>query len=140
MKKLLCMLLSVLFIFTVMAPGLCLAAEEEAFEPPVDIDEYSLTSSIAASLSISGGTAQVAGRVGAQYASASCSIKVTLQKKNSNGTWSAVKSWSKSGGSSVSTGGSVSVSSGSYRTCVTATITRGSDSEHPFVYSGTKTC
>ncbi len=140
MKKLLCMLMSVLFIVTMMAPCLCLAAEEESHESPVIPTRYTLTSSITASLSISGGKAQVSGRVGAKYSGASCSIKVTLQKKASNGAWYSVKSWTKTGTSSVSTGGSVSVSSGSYRTCVTATITYNGESEHPFKYSATKTC
>lgn len=139
MKKFLCMLLSVLFITAVMAPMLYMAVGEESSDSPEDQMRYTLTSSITASLSISGGTAQVAGRVGAKYSGAYCSIKVTLQKKNSNGTWSAVKSWTKSGTSSTSAGGSVSVSSGSYRTCVTATVTYNGNSEYPFKYSGTKT-
>lgn len=140
MKKLLCTFLTVLFIVTLMAPGLCLAAEQDPFEPPIDIDEYKLTSSISASLSISGGVAKVAGRVGAKYSDAECSVKVSLQKKNSNGSWSSVKSWTASGTSAISAGGSFSVSSGSYRTCVTATVTRNNKSEYPVKYSGTKTC
>lgn len=140
MKKILCALLSILFIATVMAPGICLATEEESFKPSIPIDRYTLTSGISASLSISGGTAKAAGRVGAKYSDAHCSIKVTLQKKNSNGSWSAVKSWSASGISSISTGGSVSVSSGSYRTCVTATVTRNGETEYTYKYSATKTC
>lgn len=140
MKKLLCSLMTFLLLFVMVCPRFCIAAEQEPFEPPIDIDEYTLTSSIAASLSISGGTAQVAGRVGAKYASASCSVTVKLQKKNSNGSWSTIKTWSKSGGSSVSTGGSVSVSSGTYRTCVLGTVNYNGDSEYPVKYSGTKTC
>ena len=140
MKKLLCTFLSMLFIVTLMAPSVCLAVEEEPFEPPIDIDEYTLTTSISASLTISGGVANVAGRVGAKYSDAHCSIRVSLQKKNSNGSWSSVKTWTASGTSSISTGGTYSVSSGSYRTCVTATITRNGSYEYPFKYSATKTC
>lgn len=140
MKKLFCMLLSALFIIAIMAPGLCLAIGEETHESPENPTRYSLTTSIAASLSISGGKAHVAGRVGAKYASAHCSITVTLQKKASNGAWYGVKSWSNSGTLSTSAGGDVNVSSGSYRTCVTATVTYNGQSEHPYKYSATKTC
>lgn len=139
MKKLICALLSVLFITSMMLPGLYLAIGEASYESPANPTRYSLTSSITASLSISGGTAHVAGRVSSEYASANCSIKVQLQKKI-NGTWYGVKSWTNSGTWSTSAGGDVSVSSGSYRTCVTATITYNGDSEHPYAYSGTKTC
>lgn len=138
MKKLLSILLSVLFIVAVMAPGLCLAVGEESSETPETQMRYSLTSIITASLSINGGTAHVAGNVSAKYASAHCSIKVQLQKKI-NGTWYGIKSWTSSGTLSASAGGDVSVSSGSYRTCVTATVTYNGQSEHPYKYSGTKT-
>ena len=139
MKKLLCTLLSVLFIVTLMTSGLCVAIGETSSVSPENPMRYSLTSSITASLSISGGTAHVAGNVTAKYASAHCSIKVQLQKKDSNGVWHGVKSWTSSGTLSTSAGGDVSVSSGSYRTCVTATVTYNGSSEHPYVYSGTKT-
>ena len=140
MKKLLCTLLSVLFIVTVMAPGLCLAIGESSDDAPENPMRYSLTSSITASLSISGGTAHVAGNISSMYTNAHCSIKVQLQKKDSNGVWRGVKSWTNSGTWSTSAGGNVSVSSGSYRTCVTATVTYNGQSEHPYKYSGTKTC
>ena len=140
MKKLLCTLLSVLFIVAVMAPGFCLAIGESSDDARENPMRYSLTSSITASLSISGGKAHVAGGVGAKYASAHCSIKVQLQKKDSNGVWRGVKSWTSSGTLSASAGGDYSVSSGSYRTCVTATVTYNDQSEHPYKYSGTRTC
>lgn len=139
MKKLLSILLSVLFVVAVMAPGFCLAVGEESSEKPENPMRYTLTSSISAGLSISGGTAHVTGNVTARYASAHCSIKVKLQKKDSNGVWRSVKSWSNSGTLCVSAGGDVSVSSGSYRTCVTATVTYNDQSEYPVKYSGTKT-
>lgn len=140
MKKMLCTLLTVLFISVVMAPGLCLAIGEASYESPESPHRYNLTSTISAALSISGGTAHVAGNISAKYVGAQCSIKVKLQKKDSNGAWYTVKSWSNSGTLCVSAGGDVSVSSGSYRTCVTATVTYNGDSEHPYKYSGTKTC
>lgn len=140
MKKLLCILLSTLFIITAVSPGICLAAGEDTFEPSIPINRYTLTSSITASLSISAGTAKATGIVGAMYSGASCTIKVTLQRRDSNGVWRGIKSWTKSGTSSVSAGGNYSVSSGSYRTCVTATVTYNGQSEHPYKYSGTKTC
>lgn len=140
MKKLLSILLSILFIASVMAPGLCIAIGEASYESPEPPNRYSLTSTISAALSISGGTAHVAGNVSAKYASAHCSIKVQLQKKDSNGVWHGVKSWTSSGTLSASAGGNVSVSSGSYRTCVTATVTYNGQSEYPYKYSATKTC
>lgn len=140
MKKLLSILLSVLFVVAVMAPGFCLAVGEESSETPENPMRYTLTSSISAGLSISGGTAHVTGNVSAKYTSAHCSIKVRLQKKDSNGNWHSVKSWSNSGTWGTSAGGDVSVTSGSYRTCVTATVTYNGQSEYPVKYSGTKTC
>lgn len=140
MKKLLSILLSVLFVVAVMAPGFCLAVGEESSETPENPMRYSLTSSISAGLSISGGTAHVTGNVSAMYASAHCSIKVRLQKKDNNGVWRGVKTWTSSGTLSASAGGDVSVTSGSYRTCVTATVTYNGQSEYPVKYSGTKTC
>ena len=140
MKKLLSILLSVLFIIAVMSLGLCLAVGEESSDSSENPMRYSLTSSISAGLSISGGTAHVTGNVSAKYTSAHCSIKVQLQKKDSNGVWRGVKSWTNSGTWSTSAGGDVSVTSGSYRTCVTATVTYNGQSEYPVKYSGTKTC
>ena len=140
MKKLLSVLLSVLFVTVALTPSFCLAVTEDPFVSPIDIEEYSLTTTIAASLSISSGIARVAGSVGCQYASGYCSITVKLQKKASNGTWHTVKTWTNSGTLATSAGGNYSVSSGSYRTCVTATVTYNGSSEHPFVYSATKTC
>lgn len=140
MKKLISILLSVLFVVTVMAPGFYLAVGEESSETPENPMRYTLTSSISAGLSISGGTAHVTGNVSAKYTSAYCSIKVQLQKKDSNGVWHSVKSWSNSGTWGVSAGGDISVTSGSYRTCVTATVTYNGQSEYPVKYSATKTC
>lgn len=140
MKKLLSILLSVLFVATLMASNLCVAIGEESADTPDSPMRYSLTTSITASLSISGGTAHAAGNVSAKYASAHCSIKVKLQKKDSNGVWHTVKTWSNSGTLGVSAGGDASVSSGAYRTCVTATVTYNGNSEHPYKYSGTRTC
>lgn len=139
MKKLLCTFLTIVFVLVVMVPSLCFAIEEEPFEPPINIDDYELTSSIIASLSISGGSATVAGRVGSKFSGASCSVTVKLQKKSGN-SWINVKTWTSSGTSSASAGGTYSVSSGSYRTYVSAVITFNGDSEHPYKYSGTKTC
>ena len=139
MKKLLSILLSVLFITVVMAPGLCMAIGEGFSESAENPMRYTLTSSISAGLSISGGSAHVTGSVSSMYTNASCSIKVQLQKKI-NGTWYGVKSWTNSGTWSTSAGGDIAVSSGSYRTCVTATITYNGQSEHPYKYSATKTC
>lgn len=140
MKKLLSILMSVLFTVFVMSSGLCLALGEEYSESLETPMRFTLTSSITASLSISGGTAHVAGRVGAKYASAHCSVKVQLQKKDSNGAWHTVKTWTNSGTLSTSAGGDVSVTSGSYRTCVLGTVTYNGQSEYPVKYSATKTC
>lgn len=139
MKKLLCTLLSILFVVTLLTPGFCFGIADGSSESPENPMRYTLTASITAGLSISGGKAHVTGLVSAKYASAHCSIKVQLQKKGSNGVWHGVKSWTNSGTLATSAGGDVNVSSGSYRTCVTATVTYNGSSEHPYVYSGTKT-
>lgn len=139
MKKLLSILLSTLFIVALLAPGLCMAIGEESIESPENPTRYSLTSSISAALSISGGTAHAAGNVSAKYASAHCSITVKLQKKGSNGAWNNVKTWTGSGTLSASAGGDVSVSSGSYRTCVIGSVTYNGSTEYTYKYSATKT-
>ena len=140
MKKLFCILLSVLFIAAVMAPGFCLAVGDESSKSPENPMRYSLTSSISAGLSISGGKAHATGNISAMYTTAHCSITVKLQKKDSSGAWHTIKTWSNSGTWSSSAGGDYSVSFGSYRTCVTATVTYNGDSEHPYKYTATKTC
>ena len=43
MKKLLCVLLSVLFITAVMVPNLCLAVAEDYYEPQLNIKRYGFT-------------------------------------------------------------------------------------------------
>ena len=138
MKKLLCAFMSVLLIVTLLMPSLCFAAEEEPFEPHIDIDEYSLTNTITATLGISGGKATVGGRVSAQSTSTHCQMTVQLQKKV-NGVWTLAHSWVTSGKTSVSLKKTISVDKGSYRTCVIATLTNGSSTEHPVKYSGTVT-
>ena len=42
MKKLLCSLMTFLLLFVMVCPRFCIAAEQEPFEPPIDIDEYTL--------------------------------------------------------------------------------------------------
>lgn len=138
MKKLLSILMSVLFIAVVIGPGLCLAIGEEADIQSENPMRYSLTSSITASLSISGGTAHVAGKVSAKYASAQCTVKVQLQKKI-NGTWYSWKTWNGSGTQNATAGGDVTVTPGSYRTCVLGTVNYNGSTEYPVKYSATKT-
>ena len=140
MKKLFSILLSTLFIVATIFPGLCLAIAETSYESPENPTRYTLTSSISAALSISGGTARASGNISAKYSSAYCTIKVQLQKKGSDGAWHAVKTWTNSGTWSTSAGGNVSVSSGSYRTCVLATVTYNGSTEYTNKYSATKTC
>ena len=140
MKKLLYTLFSILFIVILLVPSFSLAIADDSSESSENPMRYTLTASITAGLSISGGKAHVTGLVSAKYASARCSIKVQLQKKDSNGVWHGVKSWTNSGTQATSAGGYVNVSSGSYRTCVTATVTYNGQSEYPYKYSGTKTC
>ena len=138
MKKLLSMLLAALLFVIMMAPGFCLAAEDDSFDSPGEPTRYDLTSSISASISASGHTIKAAGRVSAQYASASCTVRVKLQKKV-NGSWTTVKTWTGSGTLSASAGGSYTATSGSYRTCVNATVTYNGQTEYTHKYSGTKT-
>lgn len=138
MKKLLCMFLTALFFVTMLAPGFCLATEGDTFDTPFEPTRYDLTSSISASISVSGNTIKATGRVGAKYASASCTVRVQLQKKV-NGTWTTVKTWNGSGTRTASAGGTYTATSGSYRTCVNATVTYNGQTEYSNKYSGTKT-
>lgn len=131
--------LSVLLFLTIIIFATSLATEVEPFEPPIDLDEYSLTSSITASLGISGGVASCSGEVSAINYGSSCSITARLQKKQTNGTWKTIKTWSSSGTNHAYAGGTYTVSSGSYRVKATATITYNGESETVTKYTGIKT-
>ena len=95
MKKNLIKVLAVaLVVMTVFATCACAFASgaEEREEPT----RYSVINSASLSFTISGVTAYGAATLTTQK-SASMQIVMTLQKQNSNGTWSNVKTWSKTG-------------------------------------------
>ena len=131
--------LGILFFVVTTTLTASFAIETEPFEPPIDIDDYSLTSSITASLSINGGIATCLGDVSAIHAGSSCSVSARLQKQQTNGTWKTIKTWSSSGTNHASAGGTHTVSSGSYRVKATATITYNGESETVTKYTGVKT-
>lgn len=131
--------LSVLSLVLIALFTSSLAVETEPFEPPIDIEDYSLTSSITASLSISGGVATCAGQVSAINYGSSCSVTARLQQKQANGTWKTIKTWSSSGTNHASAGGTYTVSHGSYKVKATATTTYNGDSETVTKYTAIKT-
>lgn len=130
---------TVILLLVISFISISVATETEPFEPPVDIDEYSLTSIIAASLNISSGVATCGGQVSAINYGSSCSVTARLQQKQANGTWKTIKTWSSSGTNHASTGGTYTVSHGSYRVKATATTTYNGDSETVSKYTGIKT-
>lgn len=60
--------------------------------------QYSEIHSISCSLIVSGNSGKCSGKISPFSANNKASLSITLQKKNPNGTWSYVKSWSASGG------------------------------------------
>jgi len=102
---------------------------------------YSYTSSIAASLSISGGVAKAAGKITPED-SRHTSITVRLQRESSSGTWVTISTWtgSNAGGKSEA-GGTKSLTSGyDYRVYVTGKVynSAGTVIETIDKYSATK--
>lgn len=137
MKRTLTLIVALFTVISILT--MSLAIETEPFEPPIDIDEYTLTNIISASLGISGGIATCSGQTSAIYFGSSCSVSARLQKQQTNGTWKTIKTWSSSGTNHASAGGTHTVSSGSYRVKATATITYNGESETATKYTGVKT-
>ena len=96
-KNILKVLSLVLVVMTVFLTCACAFATDT--DTPVDEIEptrYTNIGSAVLSFKISGTTAKGAAGLTPQR-STSLQIVLTLQKQNSNGTWSNVKTWSKSG-------------------------------------------
>lgn len=95
-------------------------------DSPIDIQPFWVsTDSISLTLSYSGGNANWAGKIQGKIGTTKITATFTLEKKNANGTYTALKSWTASSNNDLlTTSGSYGVSSGStYRISVTATVT-----------------
>lgn len=90
--KALALALVIMTVFTTCACAFAAGDDERNDEPT----RYSVINTASLSFTISGVTAK-AGATLTTKKNASMQIVMTLQKKNSNGTWSNVKTWSKSG-------------------------------------------
>lgn len=86
---------------------------------------WSSTESITLTLSYSGGNANWTGGIQGKVGTTKITATFTLAKKNSNGTYTTLKTWTESSNSDILfTSGSYAVSSGStYRISVTTTVT-----------------
>lgn len=84
---------------------------------------YAYTSSIAATLNISGGSAQAAGKIMPEDGQRTAII-VRLQRENSNGSWITLAIWTGSNASGKSeAGGTKAIASGyNYRVYVTGKV------------------
>lgn len=89
------------------------------------------TFSASASLQISSGTASCSGSVIGFSGTTRITATFTLERKNTNGTFSAVKTWSglSSNSATLTFSGTHTVSSGTYRLKGTAVVTRNGTSE-----------
>lgn len=98
MKKSILKVLSLaLVVMTVFLTCACaFATNVDEVEPDPEPTRFSVINTATLSFTISGVTASGGASLTAQR-STSLQIVMTLQKKNSNGTWSNVKTWSKSG-------------------------------------------
>lgn len=128
-------LLVILGMCCMLAIGMPVEAREETdiiYDEGITV-QYVNISNVIPSFSISGGNAKCSGTIVATYGK-SCSVTTTLQRK-SGSSWLNVRSWSSSGITTCSTGGTSSVSEGvSYRVKVTGTC----GSESSTQYSATK--
>jgi hypothetical protein len=139
-KRFLSAVLGVLLLLTVSAPG-ALAAGKTSAAPASEMSvKYTYINQASTSLSISaGGTATIYGFVQKTPAGKSIYLSSTLQR-NTNGTWSNVKSWSASStSSSASILETYQVSSGTYRVETYYYVSGDGGYESGTVYSKTVT-
>lgn len=127
--KALAVALVIMTVFTTCACAFA-AGDDERVEEPT---RYSIINTATLSFSISGITANAGATLTAKK-NTSLQIVMTLQKKNSNGTWSNVKTWSKSGsGNHLSLSGSKTINIlNTYR--VKGTYTAGGESTTIYRY------
>lgn len=139
-KRFLSAALSVLLLMTVSAPGALAMGETSAATESEMSVMYTYINQAGTSLSISSsGTATVYGYVQKTPAGKNIYLTSTLQRY-SNGSWSNVKSWSKSStSSSVSILETYQVSSGTYRVETYYHVSGAGGSESGTVYSNTVT-
>jgi len=139
-KSFLSAALGALLLLTVSAPIMLAAGEANAASGSIVSIQYVYINQASTSLSISaGGTATVYGFVQKTPAGKSIYLSSTLQR-NSNGTWSNVKSWSASStSSSASILETFQVSSGTYRVETYYYVSGDGGYESGTVYSKTVT-
>ena len=139
-KRFLSAALGVLLLLTVSTPGALAMGETSAAPESVVSIQYVYINQASTSLSISaGGTATVYGFVQKTPAGKSIYLSSTLQR-NSNGTWSNVKSWSASStSSSASILETYQVSKGTYRVETYYYVSGDGGYESGTVYSKTVT-
>ena len=115
-------------------------AVEDINEMLIISPQYIYINSASSSLSISGGTATIKGNVQKTPTGKDINLTCTLQKK-SNGSWSDVKSWSKSTSTSPSVyiSEKYTVSKGEYRVAAYYSVSGANGTESGTVYSKTVT-
>lgn len=121
MKKVVFLTLTLVLLLGI---GVFLTAYAENDENTI-MPRYSYTSSISASLSFSGNTANCSGIVTPSQGH-NVSVTVTLYRQNGS-SWVYVASWSGSatGGASAGAGGSANVSSGTYKVVTKGNVGNG---------------
>lgn len=132
MKKILSLIIimSILISFSAQSPALAYEIPEGEISPM-----YIHMMNLSASLKISGlGAATCGADMTQSLKTGSCELIMTLQKLNSDDTWSYVYSWTKTGGMSCIDSQSRAVSKGTYRLFVTGIVY---DSDGDFVEAGT---
>jgi hypothetical protein len=139
-KRFLSAALGALLLLTVLAPGALAMGETSAATESEMSVKYTYINQASTSLSISSsGTATVYGFVQKTPAGKSIYLSSTLQR-NSNGTWSNIKSWSASStSSSASILETYQVSSGTYRVEMYYYVSGDGGYESGTVYSKTVT-
>lgn len=124
MKKRLPLIVAVLLLTTIVI-GMALAEEITNQVTP----RYSYTSSVTAGLSFSGSTANCSGSVSPSGYD-DVSVTVTLYRQNGS-SWDFVTSWSDSAedGATAAAGGSINITSGTYKVTTRGNV--GNGKEYP---------
>ena len=130
----------IVVVALIMTLSMSVMAFAEEVEPPVDPGDdptpYQYVSSAYATCSVSAGTARSGAVVYGNAGVTKIAVTYTLQRK-SGGSWSNVKSWSKTvNARTFNESSTKAVSSGySYRTKASVTVYKGAASESFTVYS-----
>jgi hypothetical protein len=134
-RKGFCVLLVLVLAFT--AVPLQAVTAQSASNPIEIMPFWSNINSIVPSMTISSGTATCTVQVLGFSGTTNISVATTLQRRNTNGTWTNVRTWNSSTANSFLTwsGTNAATAGNTYRLRIVATVTRNGTTETATVFS-----